>query len=203
MPDCVSHLMLMKIALIILSVVLFGLFVSGAIFNLKSWLKRGNSERYPSIVPLFPGIAGCVSLAIFPLYPLARLSWLPLVLDVGCLPYFFGASAYLIHDRWITNPWYKVKELHSQTSEFELKVKLFRTGQVRLLKTNLVPCPPVITEPHWISIGSCGEWIEENDTLALNTHQGKLTYQKVAPNKYLWVSSDEPTAFDHIDLESR
>ncbi len=193
--------MTMNISLFILSIVFFILFVFGAVFNAKSWMKRGSGEHYPSIIPLFSGIAGCVSLAVFPLYPLAKLCWLPLILDVGCLPYFFGVFAYLTHDWWITNAWFKVKELRSNSSEFSLVVKLFRTGQVRLLKTNLIPRPPSITKPHWMSISNGGEWVEENGRLVLKTHQGAITYQQASPNKYIWVSSDKPTAFDNINLE--
>jgi len=191
----------MKILLTTVSILLFFGFVFGAVFNAKSWIKRGRGEQYPSIVPLFAGIMGCVALILFPVYPLAKISWLPLILDVGCAPYFFGVTTYLIHDWWITNPRHKIKELHNCSSSFKLEVTLFRTGQVRLLKTNLVPCPSVITEPHWRSIGNGGTWKEEHDKLVLETHHGKLTYQKINPNKYIWVSSDKPTAFDDIDLE--
>lgn len=190
----------MNIFLIILSIIFFVIFILGAIFNIQCWIKPQEEGKHnPSIIPLFPGIIGCVSLAIFPLYPLIKIAWLPLVLDVGCLPYFIGASSYLLHDWWITNPVYKIKELHSHSPDFKLEVKLYRTGQVRLLKTNLVP-PSRESTSRWLSISRGGEWVETQNKLILQTLEGKITYEKITPHKYLWISSETPTSFDNIDI---
>ena len=191
----------MRTTLTIISSLLFIGFVLLATFNAQSSIKRDKGEHFPSIAPFFGGIMGCVALIIFPILPLSKIAWLPLILDVGCVPYLFGAITYLIHDWWITNPRHRIKELHHSSTDCKVDVTLFRTGQVRLTKTSQLPPQHISTESHWQSIGNGGTWKEDANKLILETHQGTLTYHKISPNKYIWASSNRPTHFDNIDLE--
>ena len=71
---------------------LFVLFLWAAAFNLlvyataaiRPWRKSG--RRLPSVVPLVGGLSGAVALVLCPVRSVPRYAWLPLVLDVGCLP---------------------------------------------------------------------------------------------------------------------
>jgi hypothetical protein len=44
--------------------------------------------RSGSMVPILGGLAGCLAVLIVPLDGAQRWWWLPLLLDIGCAPYF-------------------------------------------------------------------------------------------------------------------
>lgn len=68
----------------ILPGLLFGFFLIGAAANAAILLLQPDEHgRKPSMVPLIPGIAGAIALAIAPLEVLHPWFWVPLVLDVG------------------------------------------------------------------------------------------------------------------------
>jgi len=63
-------------------------FLWAAIFNAVcvSWNLSGR-EKVPSLAPIAGGLAGAAAMLLFPLEPVRHYAWLPLFLDVGCLPY--------------------------------------------------------------------------------------------------------------------
>jgi hypothetical protein len=54
-------------------------------------------EHAPSWIPLLGGILGVFALLLIPLNIAHKLSWLPLVLDLGCLPGFLLTVIVYIH----------------------------------------------------------------------------------------------------------
>lgn len=118
-------------------------------------------------------------------------------------PNLAGVFIHLLRGWWITHPRFKVQALEHRSSTVHLAVTLFRTGQVRMLKTNLVPRRAVTVKPHWLSINNGGTWSDDGGMLVLNTHQGKICYEQLGLDKYIRVSSDRsPNTFDHLNLES-
>ena len=66
------------------------LFVWAATFNASVWWRRfiRREENTPSIGPFVGGFSGMCAMQLCPILGTLEFAWLPLVLDVGCLPFF-------------------------------------------------------------------------------------------------------------------
>lgn len=82
----------MRVARTVVAVLLFAVFVLAAIGNSLGTLmvlRRKRAEGTPggvSMVPVIGGVAGALACAVAPIPGLARWAWLPLVLDIACVP---------------------------------------------------------------------------------------------------------------------
>ncbi|HDY87955.1 MAG TPA: hypothetical protein ENH82_07580 [bacterium] len=72
----------------VLTVPLMGLFLWVLIFNWwvvwRRYVRR--EEKVPSIGPIIGGVSGFLALRVCPLPGANTFSWVPLLVDVGCLP---------------------------------------------------------------------------------------------------------------------
>lgn len=59
-----------------------------------------SGRRVPSIVPLVPGLLGMAACMVSPEAGLRRWAWVPLLLDVGCVPYLLLMAAALLGDHF-------------------------------------------------------------------------------------------------------
>ena len=71
------------------TVLLMGLFLWVLIFNWSVVWRRyiRHEEKVPSIGPIIGGVSGFIALRVCPLPGVSTFSWIPLFLDVGCIPY--------------------------------------------------------------------------------------------------------------------
>ena len=77
-------------------------FIVGAILLVVSvWLiamnwwiviERSRKGRRSSLAPFYGGICGALALLLIPSSKLAKVAWVPLVIDVGCLPILIAAA---------------------------------------------------------------------------------------------------------------
>jgi hypothetical protein len=137
--------------------VLLVLFLAGAIFNLVSIIRRGRGEKFPSIVPLLPGLVGALGVRLLPIPHPAWLSWLPPVLDVGCLPLLVFGIVTTLHEHWRHSRRFLVKTLHGTHADgAAYLLKLYRHGD--LLLTTTAPA-------YTATMG--GQWQLEGEALLL------------------------------------
>ncbi len=78
------------------------LFVRAATYNASIWWRRfiRLEKDVPTVGPFIGGISGGLAMLLCPILGTSDFAWIPLVLDVGCLPYFpllafLFASCYL------------------------------------------------------------------------------------------------------------
>lgn len=66
------------------------IFITTASFN-SVWMIRGYflQNKVGTSVPLVGGICGAIGFAISPILMFQKIWWLPLILDVRCLPFAF------------------------------------------------------------------------------------------------------------------
>ncbi len=74
----------------LLTIPLALLFVWAATFNAWVWwrlfIKR--EKNAPTVGPFIGGVSGGLAMLLCPILGTSEFAWIPLVLDVGCLPYF-------------------------------------------------------------------------------------------------------------------
>ena len=89
-----------------IAIVLGSFFLLLAIFNgwVLGWrqLVRGELEGI-SPAPIIGGLSGFISIMVVPIESIATrlaFAWMPLVLDLGTLPFLLGGLAHAARERW-------------------------------------------------------------------------------------------------------
>ena len=74
-------------------------FVVGAWANASIALGSARGSSKASLIPIVPGVVGAISLWNGPLDAMRSVAWLPLLLDVGCVPYLVVMAIALLAAR--------------------------------------------------------------------------------------------------------
>ena len=76
------------------------MFVWAATFNAWVWWRLfiRREKNTPSVGPFIGGVSGGLAMQLCPLGSF-EFAWIPLVLDVGCLPYFPLLALYYLRER--------------------------------------------------------------------------------------------------------
>jgi hypothetical protein len=165
----------MSILRILVASALGLMFIAGAVHNVRV-LRRmiAGTLRYPSQVPLLPGLAGAIALAVLPFPSLHRYIWVPLVLDPGCLPYLILALSCLSAEMW----------RHSRinlVTRYVAKVGDRRTVTISLYRKDFVICQEIRRPPGEYGISELsrvGDWCETPDELILHIGQHRIVLKK-------------------------
>ncbi len=74
----------------LLTIPLAILFVRAATYNASVWWRRfiRLEKNVPTVGPFIGGISGGLAMLLCPILGTSEFAWIPLVLDLGCLPYF-------------------------------------------------------------------------------------------------------------------
>ncbi len=181
----------------IVSAVLFVLFLYGAVFNaLAFWNLIIKKRKFPSGVPFGSGILGAISLLVWPEFRLARYAWIPLVADVGCVPYLcialpqVGRQMYMI-DRFFRLATFRSTVMHDSF----VTLTLYKTGTFVLRKET--------TKPTWSVLGASGNWSREGTGLSLPVYGIDVRYALGEEEGILvlrWCPENEPSILEHTDL---
>jgi len=57
-------------------------------------------KKFESLIPLIGGISGMIGVLVLPVPGAWRFSWLPLIVDLGCLPLLVSALPKFISEFW-------------------------------------------------------------------------------------------------------
>jgi len=83
--------LLWVIAILMLVVSIYGI-TGNAVLMIKYWLRKSRG----SLIPLVAGISGCVGLLVLPVDGAKKWCWIPLLVDLGCLPMLVTYIVFLL-----------------------------------------------------------------------------------------------------------
>jgi hypothetical protein len=182
----------------IVSAILFVLFLYGAVFNaLALWNLIIKKREWPSGVSFGSGILGAVSLLVWPEFRLARYAWIPLVADVGCVPYLCIAIPCVGRQLYMTSRLFRLATFVSiGIHDSSVTLVLYKTGRFVLKKET--------TKPTWslLSIGG-SDWSREGEGLSLQVSGIDVRYalqDEEGIPVLKWCPDNEPSILDHTDL---
>jgi hypothetical protein len=177
-----------------LASILLLFFLVGAGFNLRCWVRRERGEGGAS---LLPGLAGAAGVVLWPIPHRAWLAGLPLVLDMGCLPYLVLGSVSLAHEAYVHRRGALVKRLAGRGADgVESDLSLYQNGDCILVQTNLPP--PALR------LSLAGDWQPEPDALVLHL-VGKTVRLEADENglHYDWSARSDVGLLDGVRLDVR
>ena len=77
------------------SIFLFANFAWVAFINLRTAIRWYLHRKRGSSIPLIGGLLGCVAMIAVPLNGFDNYWWVPLLVDIGCVPLVLGGIVYL------------------------------------------------------------------------------------------------------------
>jgi hypothetical protein len=114
------------------SLVLVGVFLLAAGYNALVFLRPGDGEQGPSVMPVFGGLAGAAGLGLWPYHDLAAWIWLPLLLDCGCGYYLLAGLFLHLRRRWRYRDGNRIAYLSGDSADKSVALSLYRDGRLRL-----------------------------------------------------------------------
>jgi len=156
----------MEIIKVIVSMLFGAFFIVGASFNNLVFIRQLKHEKTPSVLPLFVGIIGVISVAVWPYHNLKGLIWLPLILDYGCLPYFFIAISKVIAGFFKISRINLLSRYISENNERRVIISLFKKNICRIEQ---------IRKRDDFYGSYIGKWTEESNILKITIDDYKLT----------------------------
>jgi len=117
---------------------IFALFAAGNAYYIWRIIKYEDS----SFAPLYGGLLGCIGILIMPfgtLFERALYCWIPLVVDIGCVPYTAGFVIQEVRRAWNYRENNCIKRLAGESDDKHVDIKFYKGGRLIFEETFKMP----------------------------------------------------------------
>lgn len=131
-------------------------------------------KRGPSVAPLVPGIGGAIAFVLSQLPVLSEYFWLPLLLDVGCVPYLILALVNLVIEGWSFSGFNLLRRYVAE-NDGRRKVVLELYRRKFLMRQNIKRARG---ECGFAFISRVGDWAEMEDQVLLKLNGEQMIFSR-------------------------